>query len=173
MSRPEITRREFLEAATAAGGAALLAGCEPGPREAVTAAPPPLVKDPAPFLQHGTNLETRLEQLRGVITPNDLFFVRNNAPTPRIDATTYRLRIEGDAVERPLALSLADLTRLPGRSRIACLECAGNWRGFFAKLLGRTGGGSPGADEPAQRKRLGTASMFLTAAEAAARLTVA
>jgi DMSO/TMAO reductase YedYZ molybdopterin-dependent catalytic subunit len=133
------TRREFLGTAAAAGGA-LLAGCEPAPPP--PAALPPLATDPAPFIPHGTSLETRLERLSGIITPNELFFVRNNAPTPRLDAAAWRLRVEGDAVERPLELSLADLQRLPGRSAIAYLECAGNWRGFFEKLLGRVAEGT-------------------------------
>jgi sulfane dehydrogenase subunit SoxC len=142
---PGFSRREFLELVAIGGGAAIISGCEgrPGRTGAPERpAPPPLVKDPAPFIQHGANLETRLENLRGLITPNELFFVRNNAPTPRLDAATYRLRVEGDAVEQPIELSYEDVLRLPSRSLVAYLECAGNWRGFFQKLMGRAAEGT-------------------------------
>ncbi|MDH4045876.1 MAG: sulfite oxidase, partial [Gemmatimonadota bacterium] len=98
-------------------------------------------KDPSPFIQHPTNLETRLETLHGLITPNELFFVRNHSPTPTIDIATYRLRVAGDAVARPLALTYDELVALPSRSVIAYVECAGNWRGFFGSVLGKVASG--------------------------------
>jgi DMSO/TMAO reductase YedYZ molybdopterin-dependent catalytic subunit len=99
------------------------------------------VKDPTPFIRHPTNLETRLENLRGFLTPNDLFFVRNHGPTPRVALDTYRLRVEGDALRRPLELTYDDLLRLPGHSVIAYLECAGNWRRFHQEVYGRAASG--------------------------------
>jgi hypothetical protein len=36
----------------------------------------------------------------GYLTPIDRFFVRNHAPTPRVDLATWRLRVEGSGVER-------------------------------------------------------------------------
>jgi DMSO/TMAO reductase YedYZ molybdopterin-dependent catalytic subunit len=99
------------------------------------------VKDPAPFIRHPTNLETRLEAVRGFLTPNELFFVRNHGPTPRVARETYRLRVEGDAVRRPLELTYDDLLRLPGHSVIAYLECAGNWRKFHQEVYGRAASG--------------------------------
>ena len=56
---------------------------------------------------------------------------------PAIDARTWRLRVEGDAVERPLELGLDELSRLPLRSVIAFVECAGNGRGFFNEFMGK------------------------------------
>ncbi len=100
------------------------------------------VKDPGPFIRHATNLESRLELLDGLITPNDLFFVRNHAPTPRIAAADYRLRVTGDGVERSVELGLDELRALPNQSVIAYLECAGNWRGFFARVTGRAAEGT-------------------------------
>lgn len=99
-------------------------------------------KDPGPFIRHGYNLETRLDQLTGYLTPNALFFVRSAGTAPRLSATEYRLRIEGDAVARPLALSYEDVLRLPSRTEIAYLDCAGNWRGFFPELMGRSAPGT-------------------------------
>lgn len=99
-------------------------------------------KDPSPFVRHGTNLETKLEDLHGLITPNDLFFVRNHAPTPRIDPDRYVLTVTGAGVREDVRLGLDDLKALPRRTLIAYLECAGNWRGFSREATGRTAAGS-------------------------------
>jgi len=76
-----------------------------------------------------------------VITPNELFFVRNHAPTPRIDATDFRLRVEGDAIIEAIELTMSDLRALPSESVVAYLECGGNWRGFWGSVVGRTAAG--------------------------------
>lgn len=139
-----MSRRSFLQWLGVGSGSALLAGCERGSGGMASGRGPtaaPWVKDPTPFIRHSTNLETRLETLHGLITPNDLFFVRNHAPTPEIDPATYRLRVEGDAVERPLELSYDDILDLPSHTLVAYVECAGNWRRFFAELLGRAAQG--------------------------------
>lgn len=99
------------------------------------------MKNPGPFIEHPTNLETRLELLDDVITPNELFFVRNHAPTPRIDPASYRLRVEGDAVDAAVELTLDDLTALPSKTIVAYVECAGNWRSFWASVVGRPASG--------------------------------
>jgi DMSO/TMAO reductase YedYZ molybdopterin-dependent catalytic subunit len=46
------------------------------------------------------NSETPLEDVRGWVTPNRLFFVRNHFGVPEIDLATWRLRL-GGCVERP------------------------------------------------------------------------
>ncbi len=135
-----MSRRQFVELLSLGGCAAALAACGASP-DVSGEALQPWVKDPSPFIRYPTNLETRLELIRGFITPNDLFFVRNHAPTPHIDVETYRLRVEGDGVERPLELTYQDILDLSGQSTIAYLECAGNWRSFFAKVLGQTAAG--------------------------------
>jgi len=68
-----------------------------------------------------------------VVTPNDLFFVRNHGGVPAVDARSFRLEI-GGAVERPLSLALADLEARPQRVVTATLECAGNRREELAAL---------------------------------------
>lgn len=73
----------------------------------------------APF-----NAETPLEGLRGAITPTDLHYVRSNFALPEHDGT---LQV-GGAVERPLALSVADLRALGEETLTVTLECAGNGR---------------------------------------------
>ena len=74
------------------------------------------VKDPARFVQHGTNLETRLEDLDGFLTPNDLFFVRNHAPTPVIDPASYVLSVGGPGAASEVQLTLDDLRALPSQT---------------------------------------------------------
>jgi DMSO/TMAO reductase YedYZ molybdopterin-dependent catalytic subunit len=76
------------------------------------------------------NSETPLGSIRGWVTPNRLFFVRNHFEQPTLDPAGYRLRVEG-LVERPLELSWEELTSLPERSLFATVECAGNGRSFL------------------------------------------
>jgi DMSO/TMAO reductase YedYZ molybdopterin-dependent catalytic subunit len=94
------------------------------------------------FIDHGINQETRLETLRGYLTPASHFFVRQHATTPALDVGTWRLRIEGNGVERPVELGFDDLLRLPSRTVIAYVECAGNGRGFFKEFMGKVASGT-------------------------------
>ena len=76
------------------------------------------------------NSETPLDKVRGWVTPNRLFFVRNHFPVPDIDLNAWRLRVEG-CVAHALDLSFDDLAALPTRSVFATVECAGNGRSFL------------------------------------------
>lgn len=132
------SRRQFL--ATGAAGAVALATRG----EAIAQGQKFHVK-PMPssiFIDHGLNQETRLETLRGYLTPASHFFVRNHGATPALDLGTWRLRVEGEAVERPLDLTFDDLLRLPSRSVISYVECAGNGRGFFKEFMGKVASGT-------------------------------
>jgi sulfane dehydrogenase subunit SoxC len=71
---------------------------------------------------------TPLQDLFGTITPSDLHFERNHNGVPAIDPAKYELVIHG-MVQKPMVFSLADLKRFPSVSRIAFLECSGNYRG--------------------------------------------
>ena len=136
-----VTRRTFL-AAGAAGAAALAA--DAAPAVAQPQAQPSHVK-PLPadvFIDHGLNKETRLETLRGYLTPASHFFVRNHVPTPVVDPRAWRLRIEGPAVERPVEIGYEELLKLPSRSVICYVECAGNGRGFFNEFMGKVASGT-------------------------------
>ncbi|MEU1626738.1 sulfite oxidase [Streptomyces sp. NPDC020096] len=63
-----------------------------------------------------------------VFTPLDTFYGRNHGPIPRIDATSWRLRVDG-LVDHTLQLSLDELqSRFPERQVVATLQCAGNRR---------------------------------------------
>ena len=110
-----IARRQFLRLMIAGGAAAVLAACAGTrtPGEIPDTAPTqpgtdptldsPWFKDSAPFIIHDDKgLEARLENMRGLITPNRLFFVRNNSTSLDLDAADWRLSVEGDAVSEPL-----------------------------------------------------------------------
>ena len=74
------------------------------------------------------NCETSIPALiGGVIMPNAHFYVRNHFPAPVIDGSTWRLDVAG-LVERPLSLSLRELSRMPAETTAVTLECAGNGR---------------------------------------------
>jgi DMSO/TMAO reductase YedYZ molybdopterin-dependent catalytic subunit len=136
------TRRRFLRTG-AAGAAALAAGSEAlaqAPAQTQKFHVKPLAREI--FIDHGINQETRLETLRGYLTPASHFFVRQHATTPALDVGTWRLRIEGNGVERPVELGFDDLLRLPSRTVIAYVECAGNGRGFFKEFMGKVASGT-------------------------------
>lgn len=96
----------------------------------------PVVQKPTPgsqFVDHGTDREMRWEVMRdqGYFVPNELFYVRNHSPTPRIDPATWRLRIDGSAVEKPTDVSYDQIRDMPHVTLPRALECAGNGRRFF------------------------------------------
>ena len=145
--REGLSRRDLMKLFAVGGLGAVFAACERPPAPSSSSASElgvadvPWVKNPGPFIQHPTNLETRLELLDGVITPNELFFVRNHAPTPRIDISQYRLRIEGDAIDEAVELTIDDIRALPSQPVVAYLECGGNWRSFWGSVVGQAAAG--------------------------------
>ena len=122
-----ISRRNFLRLMAVGGATAVLAACAipetpdatqplPPPADSVESATPARFKDPAPFIVHDDkSLEARLENMRGLITPNRYFFVRNNSVSLELNPDTWSLSIEGDAVENPLELTYANVLSLPSR----------------------------------------------------------
>lgn len=142
-------RRHFLALLVAGGAAAVVAACGGGSSTVSitggpvsTADPVALFKDPTPFIQRGASLESRLELMPGLITPNDLFFVRNNSTSVDLSVDDWSLVVEGDAVQQRLDLSYDDILRLTGRSLVAYLECAGNHLVMFDRLQGRAADGT-------------------------------
>jgi DMSO/TMAO reductase YedYZ molybdopterin-dependent catalytic subunit len=71
--------------------------------------------------------ETRLERQRGLLTPNHLFYLRNNFAYPE---SWPGLHVEGFMSPRA-ALSLADLARFSQKRFVATVECAGNGRAML------------------------------------------
>jgi DMSO/TMAO reductase YedYZ molybdopterin-dependent catalytic subunit len=78
------------------------------------------------------NSETPLESVRGWVTPTRLFFVRNHFAVPDMDASTWRLSVEG-CVGKPRRWTLDELMDLPERTVFATVECAGNGRSFLSQ----------------------------------------
>lgn len=74
-----------------------------------------------------TSSRTPLQSLYGTITPSDLHFERHHAGVPVMDPEKYELLIHG-MVAKPMVFSLNDLKRFPSVTRIAFLECSGNFR---------------------------------------------
>ena len=76
------------------------------------------------------NFEFPFDQLDSFLTPNDLFYIRSHFKAPILKGDNYELRIEG-AVETPLLLRHEELRKLPSKTHVATLECAGNSRIFL------------------------------------------
>lgn len=81
-----------------------------------------LVKDPSE-----TSSRSPLQDFYGIITPSDLHFERHHGGVPVIDPSKHELLIHG-MVNKPMIFKVADLKRFPSVSRIAFLECSGNFR---------------------------------------------
>lgn len=150
-----MSRRHFLRLLVAGGATAVLAACaDIGPNEGTAGSPSspaaadpapaaPWFKDPAPFIMHGDKgLEARLENMQGTITPNRLFFVRNNSVSLDLAANDWRLIVEGDAVSEPLELTYTEIRNLPSRTLTSYLECAGNHRAMFGVMNGQEAAGT-------------------------------
>ena len=145
-------RRRFLALMVAGGTAAVLAACFGGMQPDQTAssqtgtAPSPdshWFKDPEPFIRHGDKgLEARLEHMQGLITSNSQFFVRNNSVSLGLDASSWRLAVEGDAISQPQQFSYNQIMQMPSRTLTCYLECAGNHRAMFDKVQGRKASGT-------------------------------
>jgi DMSO/TMAO reductase YedYZ molybdopterin-dependent catalytic subunit len=73
------------------------------------------------------NLESPFSSLDGFITATEKFYVRDHFAVPRLEASSWRLSIEG-AVDHAFEIGYAELRRMPSRTMTAMLECAGNGR---------------------------------------------
>jgi DMSO/TMAO reductase YedYZ molybdopterin-dependent catalytic subunit len=74
------------------------------------------------------DLETPVEYFNTWLTPVPHFFVRNHMYEPsELNREDWRLTVGGE-VEKPLTLSLAELSKLETHAVVNTLECAGNGR---------------------------------------------
>ena len=152
MTQPaDPARRRFLRGLAQVAGATALAACGSGTGASPStpdgpAEPPPPPPGPAPlpdgldrasFHVHNEgplSLETRRgAHGRGVLTPNDRFFVRNNLPRPSADILEDRDAwvIDLEGVARPGSITLGALKQLGLDSEAVTVQCSGNGRGFF------------------------------------------
>lgn len=135
-----LSRRRFLRILTAASGGAAVGAIIPRAVRAQSATD--LVVKPTPpelFYDLGANKEMRWEGMysRGYVVPNELFFVRNHSRTARVDAASWRLRVEGTGVSRPREFTYDEILALPSVSVVRFVECAGNGRSFFEAAYGK------------------------------------
>jgi DMSO/TMAO reductase YedYZ molybdopterin-dependent catalytic subunit len=124
-----LRRRDFLRTLGLSGAAALAGGAlKPLPAwaKASTSEPELIVRNTWP-----EHWETTLEALgKSYYTTNERFFVRSHFPVPDVDVSSWRLEVSG-LVERPYALTLAELKKAPQVDAVHTLECAGNGRGLY------------------------------------------
>jgi DMSO/TMAO reductase YedYZ molybdopterin-dependent catalytic subunit len=80
------------------------------------------------------NAETPAEYLTSWITPNAVFFDRNQGAIPprRITLRRWRLTIEGE-VEKAITLTFDNLARMPRAITACTLECSGNGRSLMSE----------------------------------------
>lgn len=76
------------------------------------------------------NVEFSLE-LDTYLTPVEVFYIRSHFPTPAIHTDEYQLSVAG-AVKNRFVVTYQELKKLPTKTRVATLECAGNSRVFLA-----------------------------------------
>jgi DMSO/TMAO reductase YedYZ molybdopterin-dependent catalytic subunit len=76
------------------------------------------------------DLEMTIDGFGTDITPIERFFVRSHHYTPKVDLSTWKLKISG-MVDRPIELTFEQIQKMPKVETVAVLECAGNGRGFY------------------------------------------
>ena len=168
---PDRDRRDFVIAATAVAAASAGAGAlgrtlnasrgqnAVASRDKVVLPAPASV---APAVPRGAQL--RIPGVSRFVTPNSSFYRVDTAlVVPKVDATTWRLRIHGKGVTRPLTLSFGDLLRRELIERDITLTCVSNevggpyvgnarWIGVrLADLLTECGVAPPSKGGPADQ----------------------
>ncbi len=140
------SRRQFLRGATVLGAGALLParvfaadgqslGVAELPVGTLEASVLKALPGKRPLIKRAyrpPNYETPVEDFDTIFTPNDAFFVRYHLEwIPDVAPAEWKLEVAGDAVERPLTLTLASLQHdfEPVEFAAVC-ECSGNRRGL-------------------------------------------
>jgi len=79
------------------------------------------------------NAETPPHLLNDMLTPNDLFFVRNNGlPPASVDADNWTLTVEGESAKTNKSYTISELkSKFKSHSLNITLECGGNGRKEF------------------------------------------
>jgi DMSO/TMAO reductase YedYZ molybdopterin-dependent catalytic subunit len=128
--RHESTRRQILKGGLAAAGLGVLGVPDwvlPALAQGATLVP---FTDLPETINLTPSPDRRIIDIRtidGPFTPRDQFFTTQHYGHPVIDGEAFQLKITG-LVERPMALSLADLRRMTGSELVFGFECSGNRR---------------------------------------------
>lgn len=90
------------------------------------------------FIHHGRDVEMNWHggDPVGRHTPNERFYVRNHSDPPLLDATSWRLTVHGEGVERPISLALDELKSMDQITVDRAVECTGNGRRLFEAQQG-------------------------------------
>lgn len=121
-----LRRRDFLiQSSTVLAGLYLSQSAHAFPtHEGETAIP--WLDQPAPNPDPvGIQSQLVWEDLSSWITPNEKFFSISHFDRPTIDASSWKLEIDG-LVKKPLSLSLADIKARPRQEVVFTVECSGN-----------------------------------------------
>jgi DMSO/TMAO reductase YedYZ molybdopterin-dependent catalytic subunit len=76
------------------------------------------------------DLETPVGLLNTYITPKELFYVRHHAYAPTVNASDWKLTVDGE-IANPFTLTLEELKKFAKATVTVTLECAGNGRAFY------------------------------------------
>jgi len=130
-------RRRFLVTSAAGSAAAGLAGIAPSAFAQGKPLPPVAAwKDADRLIVYSASgVETKRSALAdGVITDNDVLFLRNNlgAPSESIMANPDAWSVQIDGVTNARAMTVGEMKTLGLESVAMVLQCSGNGRGFFA-----------------------------------------
>ena len=100
----------------------------------------PYIHDPIRnpnLIYHGTspcNAEVPCDFLTlDWITPNDMWYIRNHHPVPKIDINTYSLEIMSSDSQSIRTLNMKSIESMPTKKIISTMQCGGNRRGGFTK----------------------------------------
>ncbi|MDE3243025.1 MAG: sulfite oxidase [Nitrospirota bacterium] len=131
---PGITRRRLLAGAAGGLALALTGGRLRSPAEAADPGlgTPPTDQPLRTHVARPLDAETPPQVFTQYLTPNDRFFVRSHfgPPAPDLVApSVWRLSVAG-SVERPLRLTLNDLSTFDEITVTAVVQCSGNGRAF-------------------------------------------
>jgi DMSO/TMAO reductase YedYZ molybdopterin-dependent catalytic subunit len=77
------------------------------------------------------NLEFPFSALNSFVTSNEQFFVRSHFAVPKLEPDKWRLSVEG-LVKQPCQITYDELLKMPSRTVMMTLECAGNSRIFLS-----------------------------------------
>jgi len=150
-----VSRRQFMNLLSAGGTAAVVAaygipqaGRAAAKEELVTPSADRLHVKPLPkrwFISHGTSIEMAWEAKAtddSYLMDSGQFFVRNHTATPILNPDEWQVKIDGAGVENPLSLGYEDLLKMPTKTVTRFIECAGNGRALYDKVLGKAGRGT-------------------------------
>jgi DMSO/TMAO reductase YedYZ molybdopterin-dependent catalytic subunit len=129
-------RRQFLVASAGGAAAAGLAGFAPAALAQGKPLPPVAAwKDAERLIVHSASgVETKRSAFgAGVLTDNDILFLRNNiaAPSASIMANADAWSVEFDGVTSPRSVTVGELKSMGIETVPMVLQCSGNGRGFF------------------------------------------